>query len=226
MNRAAPLWRIGVAGCSEGPFPLAEVFARLKERRWSGQIMVHARGVTDGWKPIEEVAEFAPLLKQLRGTYMGASSELQWRASVDASERGVEHTVWTPQEPDSSDSHPSNGPSWHSHAVDVQEDSFGFLSPSAPPPHRPSATQQESDVFLPVSSSTASPRGTQAMAIPPAPIPPPIALPVPPSAAECSTPAASIPFDASLRTRLITAAPTPMEELGIHVTEEGHDAFL
>jgi len=64
------------------------------------------------------------------------------------------------------------------------------------------------------------------MAIPPAPIPPPIALPVPPSAAECSTPAASIPFDASLRTRLITAAPTPMEELGIHVTEEGHDAFL
>jgi hypothetical protein len=228
------MWRIGVAGCSEGPFPIAEVFVRLKERRWSGQIMVHARGVTSGWTPIEDVAEFAPLLKQLRGTYMGAASELQWRASADATERGVEHSFWTPTH-ESDDSQHSVGPSWHSHSIDVQEDSFGFLAPPNAPP-APRSREESSAGLDPFHSldpiAPAKAKHAPRMApIPPAPTPvmaPKNQEQSPPTLQAPTIAAAkvlTIPFDSTLKTRIITAPPVPME-LGIHVTEEGHDAFL
>jgi len=130
-------WRIGYAGSSEGPYRLSEVFERLKERRWSGDVLVHARGRTNGWIPIEEVEEFAPLLAELRKTYLGPGGDLQWRQSDDRHERGVGPDVWTePQSQVSIPSHP--GDTWIKGGIDVREDSFGFLSPQTPPaPHRP-----------------------------------------------------------------------------------------
>jgi len=141
MERDTALWRIGYAGSSEGPYPLSEVFERLKERRWSDDVLVHARGRTNGWVPIEEVEEFAPLLAELRKTYLGPTGDLQWRQSDDRHERGVGHDVWTePQSQLSLPSHP--GDTWIKDGIDVREDSFGFLAHRTPPAAPPSVPQQ------------------------------------------------------------------------------------
>jgi hypothetical protein len=89
-------WRIGHAGCSEGPYPLDEVFEHLKERRWTGEIMVHARGRTDNWVPIESVPEFASILERLRGTYLGNPGETAWRERDDFAERTKGQEIWSP----------------------------------------------------------------------------------------------------------------------------------
>jgi hypothetical protein len=245
MEYEVVLWRIGYAGSSEGPYRLEEVFERLKERRWTGEVMVHARGRTDNWTPIEDVPEFAPLVAQLRGTYLGPGGDVQWRASADAQERGIQHEVWT--EPESQLSVASQqGAAWNKAGIDVREDSFGFLSHQTPPAPRASM----------------EPSPTLKQIIPPAPVPslkvPPLSSPAAKSPQRIVTegaqlpgfrtdfqiPVASstiqaaavpvryeqtIPGPTELRspsTRIVTGPPSRHSNSGIQVEEDGMSAFF
>jgi hypothetical protein len=173
MEYEVVLWRIGYAGSSEGPYRIEEVFERLKERRWTGEVMVHARGRTDNWVPIEDVPEFAPLVAQLRGTYLGPAGEVQWRASDDAADRGIDHNVWT-ETPSQGSSLSHHGGTWPRAGIEVQEESFGFLSPQAPPAAAQPKPIDSEHILAPARpgpTASALAPATSPASIPPAPVP-------------------------------------------------------
>lgn len=246
MERDTVQWRIGYAGSSEGPYRLSEVFERLKERRWSGDVLVHARGRTEGWVPIEEVEEFAPLLAELRKTYLGPTGDLQWRQSDDRHERGVGHDVWTePQSQVSIPSHP--GDTWVKGGIDVREDSFGFLAPQVPPAARfpaeppqisligsiPPAPTPSLNIPPPASSSAKAPQRIVAEGVQlpgfRAEFQVPVAAPAP------QAPAAPVRYEETIpgpvgprspATRIVTGPPSRQSHSGLEVEEDGMSAFF
>lgn len=237
MEREAVLWRIGYAGCSEGPYRLSEVFERLKERRWSGEVLVYARGRTEGWVPMDSLPEFAPLVAELRKTYMGQTGMLQWKASEDRYDRGVDHEVWTEEQ--SQLSLVSQADTWVKGGIELQEQSFGFLESPAPPVAP--AQDPGHEAFLP-SQPKITPAPTPQMQ-PIAPkrkagfVPEGTSIPGFHAGFQVQVPQAAKPKDKSISsftmepspppgspvTRIVTAPPsTP----GIVVLEDGHSAFL
>lgn len=239
MERETVLWRIGYAGCSEGPYRLSEVFERLKERRWSGEVLVYARGRTEGWVPMDTVPEFLPLVAELRKIYMGQSGSLQWKASEDRFDRGVDHEVWTEEQ--SQLSVVSQADTWVKGGIELQEQSFGFLDSPAPPP--PPSDEILHEAFLP------PPPRIAAAPVPQMKPPPPkrqggfvpegtnlpgfhsgfkVQVPVPEAARPAAKSISTFTMDASPPpgspvTRIITAPPS---QPGIVVLEDGHSAFL
>lgn len=245
MERDTALWRIGYAGSSEGPYRLSEVFERLKERRWSEDVLVHARGRTNGWVPIEDVEEFAPLLAELRKTYLGPTGDLQWRQSDDRHERGVGHDVWTePQSQLSLPSHP--GDTWVKDGIDVNEDSFGFLAQRTPPASRPVEPPQAPLLgaipLAPVPSLHLPPPANASSKAPQRIVAEGVQLPgfraeyQLPSASPAPQPQApriryeqTIPGPTAPRspaTRIVTGPPSRNRPSGLEVEEDGMSAFF